>query len=350
LAEDDILFSIAGTIGRTAIVTADLLPANTNQALAIIRCNPDQVDPRFLLYALSDTRRTQEAHARVVQSVQANFSLRELGDLEISLPSLPEQRRIAAVLGALDDKIETNRTQSAVALDLLQSHFESLIAPGLHYAGSGRALPEPWVGGHLGDWLDVLETGSRPKGGVAKYESGIPSIGAQSIVALGNFDFSQTKFVPHDYFDSMKRGHVSDFDVLLYKDGGRPGEFEPHISMFGMGYPFARFCINEHVYRMRVTPPLSQEYLYCWLSSDPVMEQMRRTGTGVAIPGLNSTAVKMLPFVVPPRKIVEQFDEVAGGLARVILAAAAESQKLAEIRGTLLPKLLSGELRVRDAA
>src|SRR5690625_7250743 len=88
LAEDDVLFTIAGTIGRVARVTSELLPANTNQAVAIVRPNSKQVDPRYLLYSLRDIRRVRQATARTVQSVQANLSLRELGSVEVTLPPM----------------------------------------------------------------------------------------------------------------------------------------------------------------------------------------------------------------------------------------------------------------------
>ena len=86
LIEDDILFTIAGTIGRVAQVTSAVLPANTNQAVAIVRPNRDAIYPRFLYYTLRDSNRIQLAQSKVVQSVQANFSLGELSAIELPLP------------------------------------------------------------------------------------------------------------------------------------------------------------------------------------------------------------------------------------------------------------------------
>ena len=108
------------------------------------------------------------------------------------------------------------------------------------------------------------------------------------------FDFGKTKFVPIEFYEGMKKGHVKSLDVLIYKDGGRPGEYEPHVSMFGDGFPFEKCCINEHVYRLRTNERLSQEYLYFWMTSEFAFAEMRIKGTGVAIPGLNSTAVRSL--------------------------------------------------------
>jgi len=132
--------------------------------------------------------------------------------------------------------------------------------------------------------------------------------------------------------------------VLLYKDGGRPGEYEPHVSMFGDGFPFEKCSINEHVYRLRTNERLSQEYLYFWMTSEFALAEMRIKGTGVAIPGLNSTAVRSLAVLVPPPLIVQAFTKQAAPLITRLLANAKQSRTLATLRDTLLPRLLSGEL------
>jgi type I restriction enzyme S subunit len=125
LEEDDILFTIAGTIGRATRVPRWLLPANTNQAVAIVRPKRAVIDPRFLFYVLTDERRVKHAKTRVVQSVQANFSLAELSSLGFGLPPLAEQKRIASILGALDDKIELNRRMNAKLEDMARTLFKS---------------------------------------------------------------------------------------------------------------------------------------------------------------------------------------------------------------------------------
>jgi type I restriction enzyme S subunit len=114
--------------------------------------------------------------------------------------------------------------------------------------------------------------------------------------------------------------------------------------MFGDGFPFETCCINEHVYRLRANERLSQKYLYFWLTSDLAFAEMRIKGTGVAIPGLNSTAVRSINVLVPARAVVDAFTRQAGPLVSRILANAKQSRTLATLRDTLLPKLLSGEV------
>ena len=136
--------------------------------------------------------------------------------LLVPLPPLDEQRRIAGVLGALDDLIDVNQS-IRTTLDLKGMVLvEDLV------------LRQPdWDVVRLGDAASVIESGRRPRGGVRGIAEGVPSIGAESIDGLGVFDFSKTKFIPADFAAQMRTGVLESRDVLIYKDGGKPGDFRP---------------------------------------------------------------------------------------------------------------------------
>ncbi len=366
LTPGDVVIVRTGKPGACSVVPDWLADANCSD-LVIVRCGK-QLNNRFLAYYVN-TVASGHVAAHLVGAVQQHFNVGSARTLRLSLPPLGEQNTIAAVLGALDDKIELNRrmnaTLEAMARALFQSWFVDFdpvrakldgrplapLDPGtaalfpehLEHSPLGKK-PVGWEVTALGSVLAVLETGGRPKGGVGGIMSGIPSIGAESIVSVGVFDFGKTKFVPVEFYEGMRKGHIESHDVLLYKDGGRPGEYEPHVSMFGDGFPFDKCGINEHVYRLRTNERLSQEYLYFWMTSEFALAEMRIKGTGVAIPGLNSTAVRSLGVLVPPRPIVDAFTRHAAPLITSLLANAHESRTLATLRDTLLPKLLSGEL------
>jgi type I restriction enzyme S subunit len=273
----------------------------------------------------------------------SNFQFEYFLDEErVWIPALPVQDRILGLIGTLDDKIDSNvrvnRTLDAFAQALMQQ----LVAR--PHAATEHTAPNAT----LGDALSVLETGSRPSGGVKGITSGIPSIGAESIVGAGIFDFSKVKFIPQDFYAGLKRGSIEDRDVLLYKDGGRPGNFEPHVSIVGEGFPFRYAAINEHVYRLRVRSPYSQDFLYLWLRSDWLADEMRRRGTGVAVPGLNSTAVKALPLITPDLENLAQMQDAVAPLLTLILSNANESRRLSELRDALLARTVSGRMLVPD--
>lgn len=107
LKENDILFSIAGALGRTAIVKKSILPANTNQANAIIRIeNLDNIDLYYLLNRLNHTDITNYINKCQSVGAQPNLSLEQVNNINISLPSINEQNKIGNMLFLLDKKIE----------------------------------------------------------------------------------------------------------------------------------------------------------------------------------------------------------------------------------------------------
>ncbi|WP_434422194.1 restriction endonuclease subunit S [Nannocystis pusilla] len=358
----EIVINLISEPGHCAIVPPDLAGANVSRDVGVIPVRTD-VSREYIDYFLKSPLCVKWFEARLQGSVTQKINLSTLKSVPVPLPPHAQQRRIAGVLRALDDKIELNRQTNETLEAMARAQFKSWFVdfdPVQTDAGSPSAvtamlespigeIPVGWRVAPLGDLLSVLETGGRPKGGVRGITAGVVSVGAESIVGIGRFDFSKTKFVPQEFYDSMTKGRVADRDVLLYKDGGRPGEFEPHVSMFGSGFPFSQFCINEHVYRLRAAPPLTQVYLYFALESERLKDEMRVKGTGVAIPGLNSSAVRSLTFLIPPAAIIDCFDRLVGPWVSQMLLNAAESKTLADIRDQLLPRLLSGELRVRDA-
>ena len=351
-----------GSAGVVSYIEEDYWPLNTCLYVRDFKGN----HPRFCYYFLKtfDLARLNSGSAQ--PSLNRNF----VHPVLAVFPDPPEQAAIASVLSALDDKIALNdamnvsleatartifndsmvefgptRAKIAGHSPYLAPDFWSLFPDKL----DGNVKPAGWGIGTLEGILVELETGGRPKGGVATFTAGVPSIGAESIVGLGKFDFRKTKYIPDHFFESMNKGHVKARDVLLYKDGGKPGLFEPHVTLVGEGFPFDTFAINEHVYRLRAQQWYGQNCLYFWLSSDAVKSEMRIKGTGVAIPGLNSAQVKSLATLTPTPDVSQCLDAILEPFVHRVLSNSNESRLLAQTRDFLLPRLMSGDVRVRDA-
>jgi type I restriction enzyme S subunit len=166
LKAGDILFSIAGALGRTAFVTDDILPANTNQALAIIRLKR-QVGllPQFLLKALGTGVVLEQIERFRGGVAQQNLSLAQVRDFQISLPPLLEQRRIVAILDEAFDGIATAKANTEKNLqnarDLFESHLHCVFAQ----RGKG------WVEQRLGE-LCTFSSGGTPSKSNSSYWSG----------------------------------------------------------------------------------------------------------------------------------------------------------------------------------
>jgi type I restriction enzyme S subunit len=331
------------------------------------------LSPQYLYCVLSDPkfREWHSAQASGTTGSHQRTSFASVSEWKFILPPVAEQRAIAHILGAIDDKIDLNRRMAATLEDMaralftswfvrfdpvrakmagqptgLPPHIDALFPDALVDSELGE-VPEGWGVGPLAQVLDVLESGRRPKGGVRSYSSGVPSIGAESIQGLARFDYGQTKFVPAEFYQTLGTGKVSSMDVLLYKDGGKPGEFRPRVAMYGDDFPFSVSCINEHVFRLRSTR-LQQEYLYFLISDPYVLADLANKGGKAAIPGINRNDVLSVWATIPPISILSHFYDYAHPSCRNALRAARETRSLELIRDALLPKLVSGELRIPD--
>ena len=278
-----------------------------------------------------------------------------------------EQVAIGSILQVLDLKIAVNNALSKTLEDIAQTIFKSWFIDfdpvkakmaGEKPVGMDAAtaalfpdsmeeselglIPEGWEVNTLGGVLTALESGKRARGGALG--SGVPSIGAESIRSLGVFDFSSKKFVSDEFYEGLSTGKVQPFDVLIYKDGAGAGS---HVSMFGEGFPFEKFAINEHVFLLR-SETLPQNFLYFWMNDSKRKRLMIELAQKSAQPGLNQQDTKSIPILVPSKEICEAFDRMVKPMISLVLKNAAQNRKLAVLRDTLLPRLITGELQIPE--
>jgi type I restriction enzyme S subunit len=275
---------------------------------------------------------------------------------KIPLPSIEEQERINEFIGNIDRQLMLKQQISQQLVRIVTTIFRQWFVEPCLKLNEGNSLDAPdewslphgWTMEHLGEHLTCLETGKRPVGGVKGITSGIPSIGAESINGIGVFDFLKTKYVPEDFVSKMKRGIPEDFDVLLYKDGGRPGEFQPRIGMFGAGFPFEKFVLNEHVFMLR-SGDLGQPYLYMWIAQQGMMNRLAEMGAKAAVPGINQEHVKSLKIAVPPESQLARFNEIASDFILASLKQMKDTIVLSQVRDAILPQLVDGRIRLQKA-
>jgi len=292
----ELLITLVGTPGQCAIAPPEVKGFNVVRAVGVFSVNT-LADSRFIMYSIQAPE--SQAYIRNVcnTTVQATLNLGDFKGLPLSIPEINEQKAIAHILGTLDDKIElnrkTNETLEAMAKALFKSWFVDFdpvrakaegrstglpdeisdLFPDSFEDSELGAIPSGWEVAELGDCELDVESGRRPKGGIDKnLASGIPSIGAESIAPVGQFDFSKTKWVDNDFADSSSKGWIQNFDVALYKDGGKPGEFRPRTALYGDGFPFDKAMVNEHVFLLR-SILLGQPYLYYLFNFDLVLAQ-----------------------------------------------------------------------------
>ncbi len=333
---DDVLLNITGdSVARCCQVDPGVLPARVNQHVAIIRPRPETLDARFLRYSLVSP--AMQAHLLALASAGATRNALTKGMLEklvIAAPSLSEQRAIAHILGTLDDKIELNRrrnqTLEAMARALFKDWFVDF--------GPVRAKMEgrePYLPADLWQLFpDRLDEEGKPEGWETKRVSDFLSLA---------------------YGKSLPAGKRHPEDVPVYGSGGITGFHNEALvngpaviigrkgtvgSLYWEDHPC--FPIDTVFY---VQPEAPLPFCYYLLESLP----LRNMNTDAAVPGLNRENVYRLEVAAPPPELVSGFAETASCFRENIAAISKDSETLAQLRDTLLPKLISGELRITDA-
>ena len=153
LQENDILFSIAGAIGRSAIVTKEILPANTNQALAIIRVPKGKIDYNYLLYALSSSAINQQATQHQQGVAQLNISLKNVSDFLLPIYTEAMQKRIVHNLKKIDKLISLRKQQLDKLDELVKARFVEMF-------GEPIGNPMGWPVNHLVEISQLITNGN----------------------------------------------------------------------------------------------------------------------------------------------------------------------------------------------
>ena len=258
-------------------------------------------------------------------SAQSQITINDLKNVKIPIPNKNIQDRIVEVLNKIDQKIELNNQINNNLHDLAEQQFNEIYS-----LGSPKKLDE---------LLFNVSTGSRPKGGAQ--ESGIPSIGAEKIEKFGIYDYSSEKYISEDFYEKLKNGKLNSGDVLLYKDGAYTGK----VSMCLNGFPHNKAAVNEHVFILNTENNWAQNYLYFVLYNKDNKEMLHRLASSKAAqPGLNQVELKSIEINICDKEDILKFENNVKPIMEKIALNSLENKRLGELRDTLLPKLMNGEI------
>jgi type I restriction enzyme S subunit len=352
--QNDILYSeIRPANKRFAFIDFEPTDYIASTKLMVIR-NNESILPEYLFYILQSKTVIEElqmlAESRSGTFPQITFS--EVSRMQIKLPNTEEQIKILGVLKSLDKKIELNRRINDNLEQQAQALYKSWFVDfepfkdGKFVDSEIGIIPEVLELCNIGSINHRLESGRRPKGGASL--EGVPSIGAESIKGLGKFDYTKTKYIPKDFAKSMKKGSIQGYELLIYKDGGKPGYFIPNFSIFGEEFPYKEMYINEHVFLLDFEDAGYNIFAYFYMQTAYIMNQLNSIGGKAAIPGINSSDVESLPIFRKNNNYIRLFGEIVMPLIRKILSNCKENAKLANVRDKILPQLMSGELKINE--
>ena len=347
LPKNSILFSSRAPIGYIAIAANELC---TNQGFKSI-IPSECIEPLFLYYLLKYNKDK-------IESMGSGTTFKEVSgttmkNIVVSVPNDKIiQKKISLLLGSIDDKIENNNrinnNLEQQAKTLFKSWFVDFEPFDESFVDSpiGTKIPHSLQMVQIGSLSHILETGKRPKGG--SVATGVPSIGAENVKRLGEVNFASAKYIPVEFAQKMDKGKVHGYELMLYKDGGKPGTFIPHFSMFGEGFPYDDFYINEHVFKLDFGDKGFNEFCYFYLQTDYPYNWLANNGGKAAVPGINQQDVNSIWIYHPDNPIVKEYCKWVQPIFTTILRNCSQNVKLSQLRDTLLPKLMSGELDVSD--
>ena len=143
----------------------------------------------------------------------------------------------------------------------------------------------------------------------------------------------------------MKKGIVKGYELLIYKDGGKPGYFMPNFSMFGEGFPFEKCAINEHVFLLDFNNVRYNIFAYYYFNSTEIRHKLHVLGSkSAAIPGINQQDILNLEIPKLDEKINKNILDVLEINTKKIIKNSRQNYILSQLRDTLLPKLMNGEI------
>jgi type I restriction enzyme S subunit len=331
----EVLLTLVGSVGQVAVVPEALKGFNVARAVAVI--HPKEVDPNWLAICLRSPLSQHLLSSRANTTVQTTINLKELRALPVPLAPQYEREKIIELIGSLDDRItllrRTNATMEAIAQAMFKSWFVNF------------------------DPVRAKAEGLEPEGMDAETAALFPDSLQESVLGLVPKGWNVGKvedLLELPYGKALKATDRTNGPIPVYGSGGITGYHNVSLvngpsvivgrkgtvgSLYWEDRPF--FPIDT-VFYVRTDNPLS----YCYyLLRTLGLEGMNTDG---AVPGLNRNNAYRLPVVVAPRSILESFDGLVASLRNKIYSNDQHLQTLAQLRDTLLPRLISGQLRLPE--
>jgi type I restriction enzyme S subunit len=324
LEYEDILYSMAGIfLGKNAIVPKDVLPANTNQALAIIRLDKTKANPKYIHYYLRQNSVIDFVNNMSGQSAQPNINFEEIKSIQILLPELNEQQSIASILSSLDDKIDLLHRQNKTLELLAETLFRQWFV---------EEADESWEVQPLGNLVTVKRGGSpRP---IQDYlsTSGLRWLKISDVTSIESPFIFEIK--EHIKEDGLSKTVFLNKGSIVLSNSATPGipkllQVDTCIHDGWLYFPKSYF---------------SNEFLY--LLFNMIRPQLLMQGNGSIFTNLKTDIIKEYKIAIPPEDHLLVLQTKIKYLFDKQLFNTIQIRTLTQLRDTLLPKLMSGEIRL----
>lgn len=343
IEEGDVLLNITGdSVARVCQVPKNVLPARVNQHVAIIRPNKEILDNDFLkYYLLNPPFKAQLLNYSSVGATRNALTKGMIEELDVVIPNIDYQKRIAFILSTIDDKIEnnltTNQTLEEIARTLFKEWFVNFNYPnadGKMKESELGEIPESWEVGTLGDIANQIKESIKP--------SSYPEKMFQHY-SLPAFDTDELPSKDLGSSILSNKTAVKKYSVLFSKLNPRI----PRIWSVGDIDEEVSICSTEFI---GFTPKQDffNSYLNYFLKQPELVTRLTgiATGTSNSHQRIKPSDLVELEVLIPDDETVRKFEKIAKTILETRFHKILENEQLKTTRDSLLPKLMSGEIEV----
>lgn len=349
----DVVMTTEAPMGEVIQLDSETVQYALGQRIVCMRGKEEKLDNTFLRYLLTSPSQQAILASYATGTTVLGISQKALRSVPISYPNLIEQRRIGELLGALDDKIELNRrmneTLEAMARAIFKDWFVDFGPTRAKMEGRAPSLaaeiwslfpdrldadgkPEGWVFGTLGEVAQQVGESVKPEA----LDPGTPYIGLEHMprksIALSDWDGA----------DKVTSGK------LIFRKGDFLfGKLRPYFHKVGIA-PVDGICSTDIVV-LNARERKAAAFVLACISQDEFVAFTDRTSDGTKMPRTSWGRMERYDLCLPSEPVLEAFNECVEPMLDRIVANIHESRTLAATRDLLLPKLMSGEVRVKDA-
>jgi type I restriction enzyme S subunit len=338
LKRDDVIMTTRGTIGNVAHY-AQNIPfehMRINSGMVIFRCDLNRLLPQYLYHFL----RTPYFHGQMnsLRSgvAQPQLPIRDIKRIELPLPSLTEQSRIAEHISAYDELMENNRRRMELLEEsarlLYREWFVRLRFPGHEHARVTHDIPEGWEKVRIDSSFTTVLGGTPSRARADYWESGtIPWINSGKVNEFRVIEASE--FITDEALQNSAAKLMPKGTTILAITGATLGQ----VSMLEI-----QCAANQSVVGIIDPTGLRDEWIY--LTFKERIDELVNRATGGAQVHINKDIVNAFEVMLPSKQTSELFQETAAPMFRQIALLLFQNQKLRAARDLLLPRLMSGEI------
>lgn len=375
LDPSDLVFPHRGAIGEVGIIPDDDEKYVLSSSLMKLKCDLLKADPKFIYYFFKSSVGRFELlkNSSQVGTPGIGQPLTSLKSIRLRLPNIAEQKRISAVLGSLDNRItllrETNQTLEAIAQALFKSWFvdfdpvraksegrvpegmdettAALFPDGLEMSELGE-IPRGWQVCSVDDLAERVGMG--PFGSNIKVDtfvnSGVPVISGQHLKQHLVEDVA-FNFITIEHAQRLAKSCVEAGDVI-FTHAGNIGQ----VSLLHKDSSFPLYILSQRQFFLRCKRDLiSPEWALLYFKSRQGQHQLLANASQVGVPSIARpvTYLRSIRLVIPPVELNRRFAGIAEEVNTKVMANRKQLNTLIAIRDSLLPRLISGQLRLPDA-